>query len=136
MALLENTFPNSTSVNFAGSSFFCRIDIKFYVSIFQSCHLAKKQEVVCPLYRCCPRVCHRVCHLCTWSKLHQMFLKYGSFGALSQWFITEHFLVSFGGLLYTFQCPASRVCGHFSVSLRPLQCGQSCPMFNCLKLYV
>ena len=26
------------------------------------------------------------CHLCTRSKLHQMFLKYGSFGALSHWF--------------------------------------------------
>ena len=77
-----------------------------------------------------------ICHLCTWSKLHQMFLKYGSFGALSQWFITEHFLVSFGGLLYTFQCPASRVCGHFSVSQIPLQCSQSCPMVKCLKFYV
>ena len=77
-----------------------------------------------------------ICHLCTWSKLHQMFLKCGSFGALSQWLITEHFLVSSGGLLYTFQCPASRVCGHFSVSQITLQCSQSCPMVKCLKSYV
>ena len=77
-----------------------------------------------------------ICHLCTWSKLHQMFLKYGSFGALSQGLITENFLVSCGGLLYTFQCPASRVCGHFSVSQIPLQCSQSCPMVKCLKFYV
>ena len=75
-------------------------------------------------------------HLCTWSKLHQMFLKCGSFGALSQCLITEHFLVSFGGLLGAFQSPASRVCGHFSVSQIPLQCGQSCPMVKCLKFYV
>ena len=72
------------------------------------------------------------CHLCTWSKLHQMFLKCGSFGALSQLLITEHFLVSSGGLLGAFQSPASRVCGHFSESQIPLQCGQSCPMVKCL----
>ena len=72
----------------------------------------------------------------TRSKLHRMFLKCGSFGALSQCLITEHFLVSFGGLLGAFQSPASRVCGHFSVSQIPLQCGQSCPMVKCLKFYV
>ena len=76
------------------------------------------------------------CHLCTWSKLHQMFLKCGRFGALSQLLITEHFLVSSGGLLAAFQSPASRVCGHFSESQIPLQCGQSCPMVKCLKFYV
>ena len=73
------------------------------------------------------------CHLCTRSKLHRMFLKCGSNGALSQLLITEHFLVSSGGLLGTFQCPASRVCGHFSASQIPLQNGQSCPMVKCPK---
>ena len=77
-----------------------------------------------------------ICHLCTWSKLHQMFLKCGSIGALSQLVITEYFLGSSSGLLETFQCSASRVCDHLSGSRMTFQCGQGCPMIRFLKFDV
>ena len=76
------------------------------------------------------------CHLCTWSKLHQMFLKCGSIGVLSQLLTSEHFLVSSGGLLDASQCPASRVCCHLSGSQMTFQCGQGCPMIRFLKFDV
>ena len=75
-------------------------------------------------------------HLCAWSKLHQMFLKCGSIGALSQLVITEYFLGSSSGLLETFQCSASRVCDHLSGSRMTFQCGQGRPMIKFLRFDV